>query len=396
MDIGINTANESLIQKLSNLLVLFMLVSYQLYSLLPPIFSNVLKIILPFIALIVVLLRNDHRLVKNLSILWLYFFIGLSIFSLFYTVSITQTLDRLLALFSLFLFVITLSQYVVSEYYLDRVITYIICGTFIYIVLFLILNLKSFGNIFLIDFPMEINNIVTPSIYYIIWRLFDKNNNTKIYFILFSIFYSICLISGIKKAIVFPFVFLFFFLNEEYKGNALKKVVYLFGIFLLFFLVGYFIFNNPILYELVGVRFEGLLNFFTGQGRVDGSTRTRFGLINDAWTIFKENPLLGVGLGSFREVTKFNVYAHNNFMELLASLGIVGFLFFYWLPIYLIFKIKNSKILNDKYSQLFFSVIITNLIHDIGTISYYRFSFIIPLCLASAYIEINRKREVTV
>lgn len=67
----------------------------------------------------------------------------------------------------------------------------------------------------------------------------------------------------------------------------------------------------------------------------------------EAWisalNLFYDNPILGIGAGVF-EVTQ-GMYAHNMFLELLAESGLIGFLFFLFLILYLIkFVALNLKV----------------------------------------------------
>ena len=116
------------------------------------------------------------------------------------------------------------------------------------------------------------------------------------------VFMFLSLISGIKKVMFFPLIFLAILLFFRNRRNAIKII---FSI-LLVLILGIYLYNfamtNSTMYEIIGRRLEGFANYFTGVGRVDGSTRVRMGLISDAWNTFLMNPVKGVGLG-LREVT---------------------------------------------------------------------------------------------
>ena len=55
---------------------------------------------------------------------------------------------------------------------------------------------------------------------------------------------------------------------------------------------------------------------------------TRIAVIQIAWSLFKENPWLGIGPGGFRLHTQW-VYTHTTFMELLATTGVFSFVCYY-------------------------------------------------------------------
>ncbi len=118
-------------------------------------------------------------------------------------------------------------------------------------------------------------------------------------------------------------------------------------------------------------RFSGLVNLVTG-GNIDSSTKWRIFFIDKAYEVFKDNFFLGVGIDNFQKFTGVGLYAHNNYMELLADLGIIGFLIYYRI-FYLLFRhLRNIRATNQEYIFL-----IVLLIMDIGIVSYYsRFTWI--------------------
>lgn len=105
---------------------------------------------------------------------------------------------------------------------------------------------------------------------------------------------------------------------------------------------GYFlIMNVEMLYWTIGYRFEDLIEIVTGNS--DGTEDTsRFDLAKYGLTWFQDRPIFGHGLNNFRVLSNKtsdfggrNFYAHNNYVELLVDVGIIGFILFYWGYIYL-------------------------------------------------------------
>lgn len=100
------------------------------------------------------------------------------------------------------------------------------------------------------------------------------------------------------------------------------------------------IFNIPILYHLIGFRMEGLLGIFRASGAGDASAYTRLNMMKYGMDMFKKNPISGVGFGNYgyyayRYYGLFaQTYAHSNYIELLADLGIIGFILYYMVPVY--------------------------------------------------------------
>ena len=81
--------------------------------------------------------------------------------------------------------------------------------------------------------------------------------------------------------------------------------------------------------------------------RTDASTRERYAIWEGAFNMFKDHPLLGVGLGQYKDsyqkkyilkkaTNKKLTHAHNNLMQMLAENGIVGCVGFLSLVFYII------------------------------------------------------------
>ena len=89
------------------------------------------------------------------------------------------------------------------------------------------------------------------------------------------------------------------------------------------------------LYDVLGQRLVSFLSFFSDDfgGAVDASTSDRSAFIGYALEAFAVQPLVGIGADCFRYVNPIAVvWSECNFVELLADMGIVGFLVYY-LPI---------------------------------------------------------------
>jgi O-antigen ligase len=84
---------------------------------------------------------------------------------------------------------------------------------------------------------------------------------------------------------------------------------------------------NPLLEPIQEIqvyeRFERL-----AEGR-DRSGQTRLSMIVRGYELWQASPLWGYGIDQFRYVSGFAKYSHNNYVELLVSFGMVGFLLYY-------------------------------------------------------------------
>lgn len=83
-----------------------------------------------------------------------------------------------------------------------------------------------------------------------------------------------------------------------------------------------------------------------GQEKEGQSKNTRMEILEDAWTIFLENPG-GVGLGSFTTVRqqRFGRFqdTHNLYLEVLTNLGIQGFFVFMGLIVMLLIELERLR-----------------------------------------------------
>ena len=100
-------------------------------------------------------------------------------------------------------------------------------------------------------------------------------------------------------------------------------------------------------------RIENMFNSFTsGSGAVDNSFVDRFFLAGYGLKLFISKPVFGYGYDQVQYYTfGKNAFSHNNFVELLGSFGVVGFIVFESLLVYPI--VKNWKKRNDRCLAIF-------------------------------------------
>ena len=144
-------------------------------------------------------------------------------------------------------------------------------------------------------------------------------------------------------------------------------------------IVGYFIMMEiPEFYETIGYRFENTINsFLFGVRAVEESGDiVRMNMIHYGLQYFFEQPLFGLGQSGFavRFMEDYGrmVYSHNNYVELLANLGIIGFLYYYCFLAYVYWRLIWQKRKNNKSIYNFFVVfLLAVLLLDFGIVSYY-------------------------
>ena len=189
-----------------------------------------------------------------------------------------------------------------------------------------------------------------------------------------------------KKHIVSIAIFTFFALSSGSKKAALLIVVGILGIAIVHYgikrlyktlLIGaavlvaaWFVLQLPV-FETINKR---LTSYFTGD--LGKSDTARQNMIKFGLEMFKERPIFGYGLNNYRLFYPSGQYSHNNYIEVLVSGGVVGFLLYYsmyFLPLYTVFlgRHKNA-IKQDKQYIMLLLWIGMDLVFGYGMVQIYR------------------------
>ncbi len=205
-----------------------------------------------------------------------------------------------------------------------------------------------------------------------------------------AICYSLAL-SGGRKFFVIPFfvVAMVFIQREDSKGRR-KYIRNCLIIAILLLVIFYMVFQIPMLYNTIGIRFEGLFALVGGKGKIDASAKVRMNMIDDGISAWLEAPLLGYGLNSFAENMGYGAYAHNNYVELLYDIGLIGFTIYYSVFVYYLINLfKNKKNIECLF---FLSTIFALLLFDYGAVSYNLYQIHVILLMASLFCEPFRRK----
>ncbi len=136
-------------------------------------------------------------------------------------------------------------------------------------------------------------------------------------------------------------------------------------------------------------RIEALLNLSNNSGgQVDNSAITRLYYIAEGWQGFLDNPIFGHGINSFRHY--FGQYAHNNFIELLFSVGIIGFIIYYSIHLSIL-----KKLIKDwKQNMFLISFLIIVISMDVGLVSYENKANLLILITLMLIIDRSEKQKI--
>jgi len=198
----------------------------------------------------------------------------------------------------------------------------------------------------------------------------DNRNRFLKYFLMLNIPMGIYLIiqTGSRKGFILGISFLFLFFLPYIK--TIRGIVFSFLIVIFLFTGFSYLSENEDFSEQLDFllkRFEGTEEALRGTGQQDSSTDTRMYFTEEAFDIWKNSPLIGIGLNNF--AFYYGTYAHNNFVEILANLGFVGFILFYLFYLFSAASILSIKNRQLRISALFFIIIFTFM--DYAWVSYY-------------------------
>lgn len=192
-----------------------------------------------------------------------------------------------------------------------------------------------------------------------------------------------------KKGIIFAAMILFIYFTTEI--NNFKKIIIQ---VLVVSIVAYFVLHNM---EFFGdimesniKRMTDLFNVLAGHQK-DASTTERLRLINAGLDLFSNSPILGIGIDNFKIFNEH--YAHNNYIELLACVGMVG-VATYYLIFYFLFK-KISTMNNKQLKKILYGYLIVVLLMDVALVSYYSKLNLLMIVFISIIAEKYQNKKKT-
>ena len=226
-----------------------------------------------------------------------------------------------------------------------------------------LINVRFGDNFAFNSNTISVGNII--AILIIVYKILNKRKSV-IYFLLMFFYFVIALLTQSKKGIIGLIFGAVLYLY--YKGKTSRKRIGRICVAIIFVLIAFqLLLNIPFLYETVGHR---LTTFIGGANVIDISTRNREELMKFAINLWINHPIFGVGLNNFsifQTVGGSGYYAHNNYLEILADLGIIGFMLYYWMPM----KLALKKIDFQSDLQVILKVItIVLLFFDLGSVTY--------------------------
>lgn len=169
-------------------------------------------------------------------------------------------------------------------------------------------------------------------------------------------------------------VFAVYIFNTAKEQDAAKKIIKVIFYVILMFGALMLLFQLPIFAGSLE-RMTQMLNFWTDNGEVDHSTILRNDMMDLGIRYWKEDPLFGVGMGSPHKLAaaelNYDAYLHNNFVEMLCGGGLVGFILYYSIYVYLFVQLFKYRKADREAFSIALVWLFLMLIMNYGMVTYY-------------------------
>lgn len=225
---------------------------------------------------------------------------------------------------------------------------------------------------------------------FLIFRYLKRRNYKDLFKVLW--FALVILLSGSRKGIFSlvlmpPILAFWMFPNRRFRILLIAVVV---------FIVSYWaIMNVPALYDLIGVRVEGLALKFKGEEITEASLKTRDSFFKTGWNTFLERPWRGFGVDCFREFPfSYGTYSHCNYVELLVSGGIPALIIYYASHISGLLSVFNKSVMRNDIAKLAVLMLCQIAIFDFAMVSYFDRAFLVVLIIALSILRALKSNTV--
>ena len=346
--------------------------------------------------LMLVYLALVKKLKFNRYIWWLLIFNTWCLISMFWALDQNSTLNSLKTALAQMIVLVPLSMLIRSKDDLYEILKVVVVAILITSAYLLInIDRSTIGQTRITDEGWNANSIgMMTAVATLLCFAIIKSGVSKLrlVFYLAAILFMgyICLFTGSRKSLFILVAGIALYYLFTAKNN---KVLVLSGITGFIFLFYYLIMSVPELYNVMGIRVEGLLAQFTGESVADSSTRTRMLMIELGIDWFKQNPLTGYGLNNYRTLLAWAIgrstYAHNNYVELLVGVGAIGTTIYYYIYAHIIKRLFRAARKKETTAALFFVLMVILVIIEYGLVSYNGTLMQLAVCLGYAATNVK-------
>ena len=333
---------------------------------------------------------------------WLALFIVFCFISIFWSINKSNTVSKIITLIQLFALSVVMYSYIsaynnIGVFIRGLLVSGLICSCVVigYYGIGEYINLMMSGT----RLGGGITNVNTIGLYssttVILCFYYAYFKSEKIMYIVMILPLLTSFGSGSRKALAFVVLGIGMLIFMKYHNKISLQSFFKFALAIAVVVLAVFWASTLPIFSGVFDRFREMTGGVTGLK--DSSTLVRESMVRIGFQYFKEHPYTGMGIGNssiiLGETINRETYFHNNFIELLASCGVFGFLIYHGMYVYLI---KNLYIVatktGDSTAMLMFVLILTQLILSYGFVSYYDKMTYIYLSMAAAALSIARRK----
>ncbi len=315
---------------------------------------------------------------QDTFILFSLLFVAFCFLSALWSTDSSRSLSKAESLVELVLSTIGIYLYLIKEKSSKRMLSYIFKAMIlvaVYVLLYYNVNyipkLLSVGRV-----GQEINNVnligQCSAIGFIGAIYLFQSTNKKMWLWTMPITLIVALGTGSRKALLYIAIGSVMIAIAKYDWRKVFKYLII-GAFVV--AIFNFLLNKIDYFWVIKERMDHLFNFISGEGALDRSITGRNLMIELGWEQFRQNPILGVGINNSTsflaaEGVRNDYYTHNNFVELLSTVGIIGFSIFYIRHIVCLIGLAKRIKYND--ACLYALILLTtSFLMDYGSVSYY-------------------------
>lgn len=203
--------------------------------------------------------------------------------------------------------------------------------------------------------------------------------------------YFVACISGSRKAfLMLPLAVVLYMLTQKSLNKKLQYLLILFVAFVLFFTI---FAQSAYLQEYFGERLLAVFDDSIADKSIEGRNYLKLVAIS----LFQKHPIIGMGCDNVRSYLRSigypnQVYAHNNYLELLADYGVVGIILFYNFHLRVLYQAVKDK-WSNMYSKLCFIFILAIMFMDYGQVSYQKHMYIYMLVIVCSSMKWGKKES---
>lgn len=339
-------------------------------------------------------LAVKNRLIITLHTKVTFLFLFMCSLSLFWSIELGY--DYLKFLIFNFFLMFSLNNYIDSREKFDEVIMALILAGIAMSIHILIVSPENFiseRRLYIEGYNANSIGLYLSFSTLAVVYFYDKRPNFVVLTPVF-LFIPIIFLSGSKKAIFLLLFLITFYLFYKRKNIAEKFKNLMIAIFFIS-LILYILFSVPWAYEILGTRIIDFIDsIYSGNL---GQDAIRFDMIKIGIERFKQKPLIGYGLGNYRvflnEAIGYSTYSHNNFIELLVSVGLIGFIIYYAIYIYIIRRLVINYYSEVDLAALLLAMMIGLLIIEIGLVSYYSTFYQLIISISFVGLKLVNSKE---